>query len=138
MRLCTHKHCCLASRIYIPLPDAEGRAAILKHLISGQPHSLHSRDVGAIIQATEGYSASDLTALSEYLFASSSSGSLFVCIECTAHSSTLRDSNQRSAVPASLWLLFQPPVTLFMCMYCTSYRHPLKDEHTLQVAVRLN
>eukprot|EP00983_Pelagomonas_calceolata_P082665 1155987-Pelagomonas_calceolata.AAC.10 len=51
--------------IYIPLPNAEGRAAILSHLLKGQPHLLRSRELGSIVQVTEGYSASDLTALSK-------------------------------------------------------------------------
>mmetsp|Transcript_19128 Transcript_19128/g.53540 ORF Transcript_19128/g.53540 Transcript_19128/m.53540 type:complete len:471 (+) Transcript_19128:160-1572(+) len=55
----------LVKRIYIPLPNAEGRAAILSHLLKGQPHLLRSRELGSIVQVTEGYSASDLTALTK-------------------------------------------------------------------------
>jgi spastin len=77
----------LVKRIYIPLPDAEGRAAILTHLLqgssgssrpgsrppsgggsssskpSGVQHALSRRDLDRIVASTEGYSASDLTAL---------------------------------------------------------------------------
>lgn len=78
----------LVKRIYIPLPDADGRAAILTHLLqgsssssrpgsrpassgggsssskpSGVQHALSRRDLDRIVASTEGYSASDLTAL---------------------------------------------------------------------------
>eukprot|EP00878_Enallax_costatus_P033921 GHUV01037505.1.p1 GENE.GHUV01037505.1~~GHUV01037505.1.p1 ORF type:complete len:459 (+),score=132.43 GHUV01037505.1:367-1743(+) len=64
----------LVKRIYIPLPDAEGRAAILTHLLGnssssggatagGVRHSLSKKDFAKIVASTEGYSASDLTAL---------------------------------------------------------------------------
>lgn len=69
----------LVKRIYIPLPDAEGRAAILSHLLTsnggssssgggsraapGVQHGLSRRDLDKIVNCTEGYSASDLTAL---------------------------------------------------------------------------
>jgi spastin len=77
----------LIKRIYIPLPDAEGRAAILNHLLQGSSSSrpgsrpasaggggssskapgvqttLSRRDLERIVASTEGYSASDLTAL---------------------------------------------------------------------------
>ncbi|KAF5834481.1 P-loop containing nucleoside triphosphate hydrolase protein [Dunaliella salina] len=55
----------LVKRIYIPLPNAEGRAAILGYLLKGQPHLLRSRELESVVQLTEGYSASDLTALSK-------------------------------------------------------------------------
>ena len=72
-------------RIYMPLPDADGRAAILTHRLlgssssrpgsrpasgggssskpSGVQHALSRRDLDRIVASTEGYSASDLTAL---------------------------------------------------------------------------
>jgi len=51
-------------RIYIPLPDLEGREAILRHLLSKEPScGVTPQDVGKIVRATDGYSASDLTAL---------------------------------------------------------------------------
>lgn len=55
----------LVKRIYIPLPTAEGRTAILSHLLKGQAAALSRADVDKIVRATEGYSASDLTALCE-------------------------------------------------------------------------
>ncbi|CAD7698777.1 unnamed protein product [Ostreobium quekettii] len=53
----------LVKRIYIPLPDAEARAAIIRHLFAGQSHSLSRREVDRVVRMTEGYSGSDLTAL---------------------------------------------------------------------------
>jgi spastin len=74
----------LVKRIYIPLPDADGRTAILTHLLQGSSsssrpgsrpnsgggskppgvrHALSRRDFERIVASTEGYSASDLTAL---------------------------------------------------------------------------
>jgi hypothetical protein len=50
-------------RIYIPLPNEEGRAAIMSHLLKGSNHGLSLRDFEGVVRATEGYSASDLTAL---------------------------------------------------------------------------
>jgi len=55
-------------RIYISLPTAEGRRALLSNLLKGQAHCLKSKDLAAIVEATECYSASDLTALSESSF----------------------------------------------------------------------
>uniref|UniRef100_A0A7S0RL08 microtubule-severing ATPase n=1 Tax=Chlamydomonas leiostraca TaxID=1034604 RepID=A0A7S0RL08_9CHLO len=53
----------LVKRIYIPLPAPEGRAAILGHLLKAAPHRLAAADTAALVRATEGFSASDLTAL---------------------------------------------------------------------------
>jgi spastin len=77
----------LVKRIYIPLPDAAGRTAILKHLLSppsssssgggmsnggggnynsnssGGMSALSAADIERVVRATDGYSASDLTAL---------------------------------------------------------------------------
>lgn len=56
----------LVKRIYIPLPDSEGRAAILNHLLSKEPRgaaALSAGDISKVVASTEGYSASDLTAL---------------------------------------------------------------------------
>jgi len=47
------------------MPSAWGRASVLSHILKGHPHSLTPRELQAVVQATEGYSASDLTALSE-------------------------------------------------------------------------
>ncbi|KAI8472443.1 MAG: AAA-domain-containing protein [Monoraphidium minutum] len=53
----------LVKRIYIPLPDAEGREAILRHLLGRGTSAISASDVSKVVRATEGYSASDLTAL---------------------------------------------------------------------------
>lgn len=58
----------LVKRIYIPLPDAEGRAAVLRRLLAkeagaGGAAALSASDVDKVVRATDGYSASDLTAL---------------------------------------------------------------------------
>ncbi|KAG2451944.1 hypothetical protein HYH02_003718 [Chlamydomonas schloesseri] len=53
----------LTKRIYVPLPDAAGRGAVLSHLLQGQPHKLSRGDLDVIVRATAGYSASDLAAL---------------------------------------------------------------------------
>ncbi|PNH11007.1 Spastin [Tetrabaena socialis] len=50
-------------RIYVPLPDASGRMAVLVHLLKGQAHRLNRADLDIIVRATAGYSASDLAAL---------------------------------------------------------------------------
>jgi spastin len=60
----------LVKRIYIPLPDVDGRRSILRSLLltssgstSTQTSSLSTTDIERIANATQGYSASDLTAL---------------------------------------------------------------------------
>jgi len=53
----------LVKRIYIPLPDAEARCAIIEHLFKDQAHVLTRRDVDRLVAVTDGYSGSDLTAL---------------------------------------------------------------------------
>ncbi|CAM6093454.1 unnamed protein product [Calypogeia fissa] len=54
----------LVKRIYIPLPDAEGRKALLQNLLKGQTtFSLHGSELDKLIKSTEGYSGSDLHAL---------------------------------------------------------------------------
>ncbi|PNW71339.1 hypothetical protein CHLRE_16g650151v5 [Chlamydomonas reinhardtii] len=53
----------LTKRIYVPLPDAAGRLAVLAHLLQGQPHRLSRGDLDVVVRATAGYSASDLAAL---------------------------------------------------------------------------
>ena len=54
----------LVKRIYIPLPDAEGRGAVLSRLLgAGASAALGPGDVAKVVAATDGYSASDLTAL---------------------------------------------------------------------------
>ncbi|KAG6597185.1 Spastin, partial [Cucurbita argyrosperma subsp. sororia] len=55
----------LVKRIYIPLPDGNGRRLLLKHKLKGQSFSLPSRDLERLVTQTEGYSGSDLQALCE-------------------------------------------------------------------------
>ncbi|KAK9704535.1 putative 26S proteasome subunit YTA6, variant 2 [Basidiobolus ranarum] len=50
-------------RIYIPLPDPEVRRQLLKHLLQDQKISLTSKEMQKLVDLTEGYSGSDLTAL---------------------------------------------------------------------------
>ena len=50
-------------RIYIPMPDAEGRQRLLKNLLKGQPVAMSRTDYARVVQATELYSGSDLAAL---------------------------------------------------------------------------
>lgn len=58
----------LVRRIYIPLPDADSRRALIAHLLSKQGASgadmLQGRNLDKIVRLTEGYSGSDLTAVS--------------------------------------------------------------------------
>ena len=66
-----------AKRIYIPLPDAAGRRDILHKLLAGDGgaagpggraavrHALSAADVQHVVSATDGYSGSDLTALTK-------------------------------------------------------------------------
>eukprot|EP00698_Gefionella_okellyi_P007667 TRINITY_DN1873_c0_g3_i4.p1 TRINITY_DN1873_c0_g3~~TRINITY_DN1873_c0_g3_i4.p1 ORF type:complete len:407 (+),score=103.09 TRINITY_DN1873_c0_g3_i4:652-1872(+) len=49
-------------RIYVPLPDVEGRASLITHLLKKQ-HALSDRDMTHLASATEGFSGSDLKAL---------------------------------------------------------------------------
>ncbi|CAM9150344.1 unnamed protein product [Phaeothamnion confervicola] len=48
-------------RIYVPLPDATARAALVARLLQNQRHSLARREMDVIVEATEGFSCSDLT-----------------------------------------------------------------------------
>lgn len=50
-------------RVYIPMPDAPARRALLQHVLKGQPARLSRADVEALVRGTEGYSGSDLAAL---------------------------------------------------------------------------
>jgi SpoVK/Ycf46/Vps4 family AAA+-type ATPase len=54
-----------AKRIYIPLPSAEARLGLLKHLLKGQAASISDKEANEIIQWTEGYSASDMKELAK-------------------------------------------------------------------------
>ena len=42
----------LPKRVYVPLPDAEGRRAIVRHLLRGQRHALGSRDLERVVAST--------------------------------------------------------------------------------------
>lgn len=52
-------------RIYIPLPEAETRLGLLKKLLQGQDYKLSAAEFQNLVQYTEGYSGSDLTALAK-------------------------------------------------------------------------
>ena len=44
----------LVKRIYVPLPDADSRLALLRNTLRGQPASLRDVDLERIAQITEG------------------------------------------------------------------------------------
>lgn len=51
-------------RIYIPLPDAETRKAVLQSILNKcKPHSLSKQQLMQLVDKTEGYSCSDLTSV---------------------------------------------------------------------------
>jgi SpoVK/Ycf46/Vps4 family AAA+-type ATPase len=52
-------------RIYIPLPEAETRHGLLSKLLGGHDANLSSNEMQKLVQRTEGYSGSDLTALAK-------------------------------------------------------------------------
>ncbi|KAF9403061.1 hypothetical protein BGZ94_004726 [Podila epigama] len=52
-------------RIYIPLPEEETRKSLLKKLLQGQDYELSESEFQKLVQQTEGYSGSDLTALAK-------------------------------------------------------------------------
>jgi SpoVK/Ycf46/Vps4 family AAA+-type ATPase len=56
----------MPKRIYVPLPDADTRRALITHLLKKQgPSAGHfsARDLDRVVALTEGYSGSDLTAV---------------------------------------------------------------------------
>jgi len=53
----------LVKRIYVTLPDRDTRYQIITNLLHKIKHSLTARHMGSILDSTESYSASDLTAL---------------------------------------------------------------------------
>jgi SpoVK/Ycf46/Vps4 family AAA+-type ATPase len=61
----------LVKRIYVPLPDAETRAALISHLMAKQGPSgapiLQPETLTRVVQLTQGYSGSDLTAVRNIL-----------------------------------------------------------------------
>ncbi|KAI0157041.1 AAA-domain-containing protein [Hypoxylon sp. FL1284] len=52
-------------RQYIPLPEAETRATQLKTLLGQQKHSLTDADITELVDLTDGFSGSDITALAK-------------------------------------------------------------------------
>ncbi|KAF9353556.1 hypothetical protein BGX26_008683 [Mortierella sp. AD094] len=52
-------------RIYIPLPEYDTRQALLTKLLSGQSYNISASEMQRLVQKTEGYSGSDLTALAK-------------------------------------------------------------------------
>lgn len=56
----------MVKRIYVPLPDAEVKASLIRHLLEKQgPSGQHISDsqLNDIVSMTDGYSGSDLSAL---------------------------------------------------------------------------
>lgn len=54
-----------SKRLYVPLPDREARNALLCNLLTKVKSGLSVRDVETVVQRTQGYSGSDLTALAK-------------------------------------------------------------------------
>ncbi|CAN8104994.1 unnamed protein product [Discula destructiva] len=52
-------------RQYIPLPESETRAVQLQNLLGQQNHSLSDDDFASLVQLTDGFSGSDMTALAK-------------------------------------------------------------------------
>ncbi|OAA54522.1 aaa family ATPase [Niveomyces insectorum RCEF 264] len=52
-------------RQYIPLPEAETRAVQLRTLLGQQKHNLADADLAQLVQLTDGFSGSDITALAK-------------------------------------------------------------------------
>jgi len=52
-------------RQYIPLPEYQTREKQLSTLLGHQKHELNEQDVDRLVEATEGYSGSDITALAK-------------------------------------------------------------------------
>ncbi|KAL4892610.1 P-loop containing nucleoside triphosphate hydrolase protein [Aspergillus ambiguus] len=52
-------------RQYIPLPEPHVREQQLRRLLSHQNHELTDADINALVQVTEGFSGSDITALAK-------------------------------------------------------------------------
>ncbi|EXJ73670.1 adenosinetriphosphatase [Cladophialophora psammophila CBS 110553] len=52
-------------RQYIPLPEAETRETQIRTLLGHQKHDLSPEDIARLVELTEGYSGSDITALAK-------------------------------------------------------------------------
>jgi SpoVK/Ycf46/Vps4 family AAA+-type ATPase len=50
----------LSKRVYVPLPDPEGRRAMLEHLFRCTKTSLNKKDWSSLVAKSDGYSCSDL------------------------------------------------------------------------------
>ncbi len=50
-------------KLYIPLPDDEGRRGIVDRLLSTEKHDLTTNDISKVVQLTKGYSGSDMDGL---------------------------------------------------------------------------
>lgn len=50
-------------RLYIPLPCAVGRRQLVLNLLKDEAYVLSERDIGEIVNLTEGYSGSDMNVL---------------------------------------------------------------------------
>jgi SpoVK/Ycf46/Vps4 family AAA+-type ATPase len=50
-------------KLYVPLPEYEGRKSIMLNLLSKQVHSLTTSEIDDIVQRTDGYSGSDMDGL---------------------------------------------------------------------------
>jgi len=53
----------LTKRIFVGSPDADARKVLIFKLLSKLKHTLSSKDIDKLVQLTDGYSSSDLTAL---------------------------------------------------------------------------
>lgn len=53
----------MPKRLFVPNPDIDTRRALIGNLMKKTKSSLSSRDMDALMAATDGYSASDLTAV---------------------------------------------------------------------------
>jgi SpoVK/Ycf46/Vps4 family AAA+-type ATPase len=50
-------------KLYVPLPESDGRKSIMLNLLSKQIHSLTEAEIDDIIRKTDGYSGSDMDGL---------------------------------------------------------------------------
>lgn len=53
----------LVKRLYIPLPEDEARAQLVRRLMASQVHGLEEGDVESVVEWTKGYSGADIKAL---------------------------------------------------------------------------
>lgn len=55
----------MVKRLYIPLPDAAARLAIITNLLRNNSSCLSADELRVVVERTDGYSGSDLKALCE-------------------------------------------------------------------------